>query len=698
MKKTTPFLSLLSAFPLLAAAADADTATQSVLILGAKPAMPDAKSLASSDATSLLRDTPGASIYSAGGVSGLPALRGLADDRIKIRIDGGESTAACGNHMNAPLSYIDPTQVHATRVMAGITPVSAGGDNIAGVIDVTSIQPAFAVTGQALLTTGSVSLQSRSIDDGLTKSMSATVASQGLSATYTGAAAFGDSYKDGHGDKVLDTLYKSINQSVTLGGRTDDTLVVLKVGEQRIPYQGFANQYMDMTDNHAVHANLNADSTFGWGTLHAKLFWQNTEHEMGFISAERPGAMPMNTHGRDASYSVEADLPVDGGTLKLGNEFHRYRLDDWWPPLADSMMMGPDTYRNINDGRRDRFALYGEWDGRIAPQWTMVAGVRGEAVRTNAGDVRSYDCGMMMCGADDAAAAAFNAESRARLDNNIDFTLSGKYEADSTASFELGIARKTRSPNLYERYSWGRGTMAMTMIGWFGDANGYVGNVDLRPEVANTLSATADWHDERNSSWFVRVTPFYTAVHGFIDVDTIGSYQPGMVTTDTQALLQFANHDAHLYGVNLSWQAKAWSDATWGEAVVKGKFDWTRGRRNDGGDLYHVMPPNLTLGLAETVRAWTSQAELQLVAKKSHVDQRRDEPTTPGYALVNLGTQYQFPRGISLQAGIRNLFDRQYALPLGGVDLAAFEAAGAGRLGPLPGQGRSFDVGLNLVF
>jgi iron complex outermembrane receptor protein len=39
--------------------------------------------------------------------------------------------------------------------------------------------------------------------------------------------------------------------------------------------------------------------------------------------------------------------------------------------------------------------------------------------------------------------------------------------------------------------------MASQMIGWFGDGNGYVGDIDLKPEVAHTVSATADWHGNR---------------------------------------------------------------------------------------------------------------------------------------------------------------------------------------------------------
>jgi len=48
---------------------------------------------------------------------------------------------------------------------------------------------------------------------------------------------------------------------------------------------------------------------------------------------------------------------------------------------------------------------------------------------------------------------------------------------------------------------------------------------------------------------------------------------------------------------------------------------------------------------------------------------------------------------------VRNLFDRQYDLPLGGANLAAFKAnAAATQMGAVPGQGRSMDVGLKFKF
>jgi iron complex outermembrane receptor protein len=57
-----------------------------------------------SDTASLLRNVPGVSLNSAGGVSSLPSIRGLADDRLRIKVDGMDLIASCPNHMNSPLS------------------------------------------------------------------------------------------------------------------------------------------------------------------------------------------------------------------------------------------------------------------------------------------------------------------------------------------------------------------------------------------------------------------------------------------------------------------------------------------------------------------------------------------------------------------------------------------------------------------
>src|SRR5574343_1393243 len=60
------------------------------------------------DTAALLQDVPGVSLYGAGGISSLPVIHGLADDRLRVSVDGMDFIATCPNHMNPPLAYLDP--------------------------------------------------------------------------------------------------------------------------------------------------------------------------------------------------------------------------------------------------------------------------------------------------------------------------------------------------------------------------------------------------------------------------------------------------------------------------------------------------------------------------------------------------------------------------------------------------------------
>ncbi|RAM65434.1 TonB-dependent receptor [Herbaspirillum rubrisubalbicans] len=665
----------------------------------------------SADSAALLNDQPGYATAAGGGVSALPVLNGFAADRLKIRLDGMEVTAACGNQMNAPMSYMPPAQVGMTRVIAGITPVSVGGDSIGGSIELSSPAPQFAAAPGQLLTKGGFAVSARSVNAEVSASLNATVASDSLSVAYVASQSRAESYVNGNGDKVLSSLYQSNNHALTVAARGEGQQLVVKVGQQYIPYQGFPNEYMDMTGNRSTFANLGYERRFDWGKLFGRLYWQRTEHEMGFFSGERSGTMPMQTQGRDLGYTLRADIdlaPEGRSVLRVGHEYHSFHLDDVWPPVPGSMMMGPRPYLNINDGKRDRLALFAEWEQQLDARWSTLVGVRDELVKSDAGNVQSYGTNMMNQ-PDLRAANAFNARGHARTDNNIDLTALARWAPDAGKTYEFGYARKTRSPNLYERYTWGRGGMAMRMTNWFGDGNGYVGNLDLKPEVAHTLSGTADWHSEQREAgagsdgggearWFFRLTPYFSYVENYIDADVIGSFNPYGVAAATGRYLQFANHDARLYGINASWKWPLAVASGLGEVSFTGKAGIARGKRVDGGNLYHMMPFHVLAALEHKQGPWTQRAEMNYVARKTQVDSNRVEPVTASYTVFNLRSSYRFNAAISVTAGISNLFNRNYAEPLGGVYLSGLAKSRSGALQALPGYGRSLDVGVNVSF
>lgn len=647
--------------------------------------------------TADLLKAEGVDFSSAGGISSLPVIRGLNDDRIKLVIDGAETTSACANHMNPPLSYVDASRVEVLEVMAGITPVSQGGDSIGGTVSVTTEQPRYAQSDESLLFAGSVAYFHRSNNHNHGLAVSGTLASQQLSLTYSGSVDQAESYHDGNGDKVLDTLYRSDNHSLTLGVKGEQQSMILKVTHQEVPYQGFPNQYMDMEGNISNGVNLQYSREFNWGRLDSQLSWQDVEHEMGFFSKEKPGTMPMLTEGEDVGYKIAAELPLaNDSTLRMGHEFHRFTLDDWWPAVPGSMMMGPDEFININNGERSRYAFYIESEHTLNERWQTLSGIRYEHVVMDTDEVQPYRTTGMM-NADAAAATAFNSVDRRREDDNIDLTLVARYSTIANVRIEFGYGRKTRSPNLYERYSWGRNTMAMTMIGWYGDGNGYVGDIDLNPEIAHTLSATWRWRNDDDSRGLA-VTPYYTYVDDFIDARQIGSFHPRMAMTVTRPLLQFTNVDADLYGVEVSGH-RSMMDNRFGKLVMHADLAYTRGERHDdNSDLYHIMPLTLDISLQHRWGDWTNSLELEWVDAKRHVDDLRMENETDHYTLVNIGTAYQWRR-LSVSLDVRNLLDRDYDLPLGGVYLSGWLASDkSGPFESLPGQGRSLDVGVRYRF
>ncbi|MDP3588681.1 MAG: TonB-dependent receptor [Sulfuricurvum sp.] len=662
------------------------------------------------DTASILADIPGVSVYQTGGSASLPVIHGMADDRIKIDIDGMTITSACPNHMNPALSYIDTSKIASIDVMAGITPVSAGGDSIGGTIVIKSKDPLFAKNSGEVLISGDVSGFYRSNSQTRGAAVSASVANDKISVNYSGFAEKAENYKNGKGAIVKDTLYQQQNQSATIAYKvsSDDT-VALKVTKTNADFIGFPNQYMDMLGNESTSGNLSYKGKISALLIDANAYLQNTDHYMNKILTERTGNMPMYTEAKESGINLKATLPYSQTqTFKFGADYDRYRLNDYWPsPTGTLGGMGPNTFLNINNGERDRIGIYAEEISQWSEKLSSVLGIRYDRVMMNTGSVVGYNDGIgTTMDNDPIDAAGFNALDHKKIDNNFDLTATTKYEYTDTTDMELGFARKTRSPNIYERYAWAGGygsnltamasspiRMDMAMINWFGDANGYVGNLDLKPEIANTISATLSLHDNSDKEWGLKLTPYYTKVRDYIDVTNLGSATTGMFTNIQ--LLKFVNTDAHLFGADLSGYATLWDNSDNGKGTLKGSMSYTRGFRDNGGSLYHMMPLHAKVTLNRVSGAWNNGIDIETVGAKESVDTIRKEPMTPGYALVDLRTGYAWTKQLNMDLSVTNLFNHAYELPLGGVDVVNNTASS---YTPLQGIGRSFNIGMNYKF
>ncbi len=722
------------------------------------------KLAATNDTASLLADIPGLSLNGAGGVSSLPAINGLADDRLRIKVDGMDLIASCPNHMNPALSYIDPTQLGVLKVYAGITPVSAGGDSIGGTIMAESLAPEFAAPGQKSITKGEVGSFYRSNNSASGANLSASYATQAFNISYSGATSQADNYTAGADFKTYDftgrlghtlardevgsTAYETRNHSLGLAFKKDKHLFEAKLGIQDMPFQLYPNQRMDMLYNKQSSLNLRYLGQFDWGSLEARAYQENVDHFMDFGADKRYGyggatvagvvtgsggsmavngtpcspisnvcaaGMPMYTEGKTTGVSVKADViltPQD--LLRVGGELQQYRVNDWWPasgagmwsPTTTAYAQPGKSFWNIKDGERDRTAVFAEWEATKSTQWMTLIGARVEQVKMDARDVQGYSTAVAATGFQSRDSLAFNTQSHASTDTNVDLTALAKYTANANYAIEFGFAHKVRSPNVYERFTWSTWQMAALMNNFVGDGNGYVGNLNLSPEKANTLSATFDWH-AADSTWGMQVTPFYTRVDDYIDAVQWNAANNAPATTlasDKFSVLKYVNQSARLYGVNLSGHLPL-AKTMWGDFGIKGLLNYTKGSNEATGDkLYNIMPLNAKLAVTQKMGGWDNSLELVAVKAKTDVSAVRNEIKTPGYGLVHLRTSYSW-KSVRLDLGVENLFDTFYFLPTGG----AYTGQGTTMTNPVlpnypqwgtavPGMGRSIYVGVNVKF
>lgn len=688
---------------------------------------------ATGDTASILSDVPGVNINQAGGLSGLPSIQGLADDRLRIKVDGMDLTSTCPNHMNPPLSYIAPSNVQKINVYSGVTPVSAGGDSIGGSIIVESTKPQFAGPKEDNITRGEIGSYYQSNNDAKSVTLNGEFATRQFNMNYNGAWSKADNYDAGGNfktskssgipgheiplDEVASTGYEAYDNSLGLAYRANDNLFDAKLGFQKMPHQYYPNQRMDLTDNTQKSANLGWTTQYQWGELETRGYYQDVDHEMNFgpdkryyyqmggdgsdCGPESPmcaNGMPMYSKSHTYGFSVKAtyDLSLKD-LLSVGAEYIRYRLDDYWKP-SGGMIMQPNTFENINNGKRDRYALFAEWESMVTPQWTTLLGARYEWVASNTGTVHGYnDSSPMSPTASDAA--YFNSQDRKINDNNIDLSALATYEHDKTLDMTLGLARKVRSPNLYERYTWTDWEMAAIMNNFTGDGNGYVGSLELDPETAYTVSVTVDWHAP-DRHWQVAATPYYTRVKDYIDAVKLPGWQP-----DQFNVLQYDNQKARIYGIDLSGDMNLGTNAL-GKWDVQALVNYSNGENLDTNDnLYNIMPLNGKITINQLYGRWYNSLEWVLVASKDNVNEVRNEVKTSDYALWNLRLSRAWNQ-VRLNLGVENLLDRNYDLPTGG----AYVGQGATMMmnppagvppqwgTAVPGMGRSVYAGVKVSF
>lgn len=684
----------------------------------------------SPDLAGLMARFPGGGVAANGRLSGQMQHRGLFGARMAVRVDGMYINPAGPNWMDPPLHYMPNTLIESFQVLRGGATVGAG-DSLGGHVTVRSKRARF-TDGDRAEHQADLSVMARGVDDGHSVGAMVGLANRRHRANFTFSRDDGGDRDAGDG-AVAASRYDRDTHGFSWGLRLGRHELGLDYRRINTGETGTPSLPLDISYYHTDLGRLFWKSLWRGVEWDAALYFNDVGHDMtnyrlrpapdfdnipGPDSAKLPPFRGADRRRVDvgsdgAGLSLAASFDWLRGALTLGLEAHQA---EHWSTVRD-----PDAaaffVTNFNDSQTDKWALFAEWRGEVAPRWRAASGLRYNLVRASTGAVDALPAQLAARGTANAITEGarrlrdrFNAADRNRTDRNFDAFVEIGYALNERVELVLGAAQKTRSPGYIERYTW----LPLEINAGLGDGNNYVGDPELDPEISRGIEAGLDWNGD---SFSFEPRLFYRRISDYIQgapVAGVCDYaSDGAINSDGEALVcvsrlangdespkQFANVDAKIYGFDARFGYHL--DARW---TLDGVVSLVRGRRRDTGDnLYRIAPPRLTLGLErrdgmsglrlETVLVRRQDKLARSLLDADNLGGRLDTGDVPGYALVNLLYSRAWPRyGLRLGAGVENLLDKDYADALSGFNRVAESDVRVGER--IPGPGRNAWLSLN---
>ena len=683
---------LLFGAPLMAAMpahAQDPSLLDEIVVTGVRPdtaihaARPEGVAAVAPDSAGLVARLPGAALIDNGGLSGQVQYRGLFGDRVLTRINGQRFHGGGPNAMDPPLHYAPMPLVGTVEVDRGISPVR-NGPGLAGGVNARLKEVGFG-DGAAFAPAYDLTATYRGVDDSHSAGGVVGLASDRFRVNLLGAYETGSDMRF-PGGVIRDSGFRRDTYGLSAGWRSGAGDLGLELRRQETGPTGTAPFAMDIQYFDTDFARLSlagpAESTV---RLEAALGHTRVEHGMDNFSLRPAPAMAAMRRLALA----DAETVVGEARLILGTPTRSLSFGADFEQADKSVTIThPDNpaffVTSLPGIEMSRIGGHLEWRGAVRGVEAEL-GVRADAHRAAADEAVT---GAAVAAGAALLAVAFNAGDRDWSGETVD--LAARFWRDlGDFTPRLTLARKTRVPNAVERFSW----MPTEASGGLADGNVYVGDRALRPETAWILEGGFDW--SRGSAW-ARPTVYYRRIDDYIQGVPFDA-TPGIADTRVEMVaamsgdatpLRFANVDADLYGFDMDFGLQVTD-----RLRLDGVTSLVRGQRRDvSDDLYRIAPPTLRLAATWEEADWSLGAEVAGTLRQTHVSTGNDESPSGGYAVVNLRGAWRVRPGLQLEAGIENLFDRDYRAHLAGRNRVADSDVAPGER--LPGAGRGAFVTL----
>ncbi|WP_162300081.1 TonB-dependent receptor domain-containing protein [Kineobactrum sediminis] len=585
------------------------------------------------DAGELLRSVTGMTALRRGGRGFDPIIRGQSQANLNIIANGAFSYGACPGRMDPPSTYIGVDSFDSVSVIKGHRSVIYGAGGSGGTLLFEHRRPELSAAGF----TGSITSGYTGNSD--LKNLGADLAA-GNDRGYLrlfGARKRSGNYRDGNGNPVasaFDSETIGLVAAIDINPRSTLEINHERASEEDIWYAGNG---MD-----AVYAD-SASTTVKWrqrqlgpvDELEVTLYRSDVDHLMDNYTVRNRNTVADGMAAPSTSDTwggrVLAILLRDDHEWRFGLD---HRANDRGANLY--MDRGTDgsydmlVARIWPDVRQRQTGLFAELDRRINARDTLRLGLRLDTFESRAADA-TISTGMMGSATPATLYREFYGSAAGDQD---DMGVSAVVGWDRTFAnnmlFSVNLSRSVRTPDASEQW------IARRAGGAF-----WVGDPELAAEIHHQLDLTL-MRSQGALDWTATV---------FVDevADYIERYQDGNADL-------YRNSGATLYGTELDGSLHI-TDAL--EARLG--LSWTRGT-GDNGDLAQIAPLEARLNLDYRQGTWGIGAEWVGSARQTHFNPAIDvdEPTA-GFGVLHLYGHWNVNTDLIVEAGVENLFDRNYA-------------------------------------
>jgi iron complex outermembrane receptor protein len=585
-----------------------------------------------------------------------PVIRGLGWERVQTQVNGLPIYGACPGRMDPPATVVAQSSVQETAVVKGLSSLTLGPAGTGGRLMLSTDYDRGADAGRE------VSPWGRAAYNGAGDAYNLEAGVEGGTARFdysAGLDAFsqGD-YESGDGT-VVPANQDERGATLSLGGRPTDTQrvfgsVVVQDGEE-IDYPSLPMD-TDSTETRLYNVGyrlLPSDSSLA--KLDLRVGYGNTDHVMS--NRNRPNRSMVEAEAVSYSESASAGANSDwrlteSSSLEAGLDYSALDRD----AVRERHMVtsGMTFYDHIwPEVSQDDTGAFAEYQLTRQLRWNLRLGARFDAVASKAKAADDPSLGGQTArywyeffyGPE--AAKTDRDESLPSANVVVHRTFAGG------VTLEAGIGLVSRAASVTERYY----AFAPAPGGFL------VGNPALDAERKRELVVGTT---VARSRWNGALSVYYYSVADYINPTNLAETDVNMDGQD-DLVRGFVNVDATLYGGELSgaWQATRRIDVPFSLAYVHGDNDTT------GNPLPLIPAPEayaaVRFELSERRAGWVELGG-RFVAKQDRVDPDYGgspttgygEDPTPGYAVWHLRGGVTLAKHFVLEAGIENLFDKEY--------------------------------------